>query len=247
MTPLLKGSSMLKKNNDETIHSHHEVDINRPLTLLEDGLRQLVEQAHERSLQDIAEQTMPVLYQMGQIETKQQQALYNLETIQKQFEVFLANNKLLENASLENQVLTRQHYEEHVILPMVRSIFPVFDIIHDAKLYWKGPGKPDAPQIMNLIDAIWIQLQQFLRNYDIEIVAHKPKAIFEPQLMRPVKARETDDKDLDGLVAKSLQVGFRQGRQRLLRLETISLYTYRPSHTETVTLNEREKNENTRN
>ncbi|MHC4541512.1 MAG: hypothetical protein ACYTEK_15645 [Planctomycetota bacterium] len=238
---------MLKKNNDEPIQSHHEVDINRPPTLLEDGLRQLVEQAHERSLQDMAEQTMPVLYQVGQIETKQQQSLYHLEAIRKQFEVFLANHKLLENASLENQALTRQHYEEHVILPMVRSIFPVFDIIHDAKHYWKDTGGPDAPQITDFTDAIWTQLQQFLLNYDIEIIAHEPKARFEPQLMRPVKARETNDRSLDGLVAKSLQVGFRQGRQRLLRLETISLYTYRPSQIETVTLAERKENDNTRN
>ena len=238
---------MLEKNNDEPIQSAREVDVNHPPTLLEDGLRQLVEQAHERSLQDITEQTMPVLHQMGQIETKQQQSLYHLETIQKQLEMSLANGKVLENASLENQALTRQHYEEHVILPMVRSIFPVFDIIHDAKRFWKRREEPESPPFMDLINAIWTQLMQFLRIYDIEIVVHEPKATFEPQFMRPVKVRETDDRSLDGLVAKSLQVGFRQSRQRLLRLETISLYAYRPSHIETITLNERKENENPRN
>lgn len=238
---------MTKNNTDEQLKSQQAVDISSPPTLLENGLRQLVEQAHERSLQNIAEHTMPVLQQIGKIETKQQQSLYHLESIKKQLELFFANHKLLENASLENQALTRQHYEEHVILPMVRSIFPVFDIVYDAKNYWKGTGGPDATQITDFINAIWTQLQQFLLNYDIEIIAHESKARFEPRLMRPVKARETNDKSLDGLVAKSLQVGFRQGRQRLLRLETISLYTYRFSQIETVTLNEGEKNDNTRN
>jgi molecular chaperone GrpE (heat shock protein) len=44
--------------------------------------------------------------------------------------------------------------------------------------------------------------------------------------MKPVSRVSTTDKRLDGLVAKSLQIGFRWNQQRLLRPESVSIYKY---------------------
>ena len=230
---------MHKENADERDKAPRGPGIDGPATRLAEGLKQLIEQAHDHTLQEFAEQTMPMLYQMGQIETKQQQSIYSLEAIKKQLEAFLANNKLLENAGSTNQLLGKQHYEDHIILPMVRSIFPVFDIIQDSRNSWNSNGGLADQQIMDFANAIWTQLQQFLLNYDVAIISHKPKATFEPQIMKPVRTEPTNNRDLDGLMAGSLQVGFRLGRRRLLRLETVSLYKYHPSETKTVTSNER--------
>ena len=238
---------MHKENADERDKAPQGPGTDSPATWLAEGLRRLIEQVHDHTLQEFAEQTMPILYQMGQIETKQQQSIYHLEVIRKQLEAFLANNKLLENASLENQTLTKQHYEDHVILPMVRSIFPVFDIIQDSRNSWNGNGGLADQQIMDFANAIWTQLQQFLLNYDVDIISHKPKATFEHQIMKPVRTEPTNNRDLDGLMARSLQVGLKFGKHRLLRLETVSLYKYRPSQIETVTLNERKEHDSTRN
>jgi molecular chaperone GrpE (heat shock protein) len=44
--------------------------------------------------------------------------------------------------------------------------------------------------------------------------------------MKPVSRVSTTDKRQDGLVARSLQIGFRWNQQRLLRPESVSIYKY---------------------
>ena len=210
-----------------------------PAILLIQALQQLIEMLNDHNSQKIAEHTMPMLYQMRQIETKQQQAVYHLEAVKRQLEVLVSNNKLLENASSTNQLLGRQHYQDHIIQPIIRSVFPVFDIIEDTRKFWNSSGEQVDNRILDFINAVWTQLQQFLVNYDVHIIRHNPNDKFDPQITKPVKWTFTDKRKLDGRVAESLQIGFRFGQDKVLRLESVSLYKYRASQTETITLNER--------
>ena len=219
-----------------------------PVALLAKGLNQLIDRERDRAIQGLAKQGAPLFHELGQVQVKQQQALHELEAMRKQFEVLLATHKLLENASVENQILGDQHYEEHVILPMVRSLFPILDLLYDAKVSWKKADESPGDQFIAFADAIWTQLRQFLFQYEVEIIRHRPHARFDARLMRPVKVHATGNRSLDGLVAQCLQVGFRRGEDRLLRLETVSLYGYRPAtQIETTTSNERTEDEHPRN
>ena len=218
-----------------------------PAILLIQALQQLIEMLNDHNSQKVAEHTMPMLYQMRQIETKQQQAVYHLEAMRKQFDVMVSNNKLLENASLANQLLGKQHYQDHIIQPIIRSVFPVFDIIEDTRKFWISSGEQVDNRILDFINAVWSQLEQFLVNYDVHIISHNPNDQFDPQIMKPVKWTITDNRKLDGRMAESLQIGFRFGQDKVLRLESVSLSKYRASQTETITLNERDKNDNSRN
>lgn len=210
-----------------------------PAVLLSRALSQLIDMSDDRASRGFAEHTMLLLCRMGQVETKQQQSIYSLEAVKKQLEALLSNKKLLENASSTNQLLGKQHYEDHIIQPLVRSVFPVFDIIEDARKSWKAAGKEMDKQVLEFIDAVRTQLKQLLVNYDVHIIKHKSKDLFEPQQMKPVKWISTDKRMLDGRVADSLQIGFKSGHQRVLRLESVSLFKYQPSETKTVTSNER--------
>jgi len=216
-----------------------------PAVLLIEALQQLIEMLNDKNSQKISEHTMPMLYQVGQIETKQQQSIYHLESIRKQLEVLISNNKLLENASSSNQVLSKQHYDEHVIEPMVRSLFPVFDIIEDAAKPWNNSNEK---MNMDFIRAVLTQLTQFLVNYDVHIIRHNSDAEFNPLVMKPIKWVLTDKKELDGLVAESMQIGFRFGQEKVLRLECVSLFKYSASQkNEMLTISERKENDNSRN
>jgi len=128
--------------------------------------------------------------------------------------------------------LGKQYYQEHIIEPMLRSLFPVFDIIADSRKH-HGDCSCNA---MSLMDSIYSQLQQFLVNYDVEIFEHSAGDRFNPKSTKPIGWESTAEKHLENSIAQSLQAGFRLGQTRILRMETVSLFKYQPSKTNTTHL-----------
>ena len=204
-----------------------------PAVSLSHALQELIDTAHQNSTEDMAEQNIPMLYQMGQVETKQQQCLYHLEAVGKQLQALTANHKLLENAGRTHQLLGEQHYQQHVLDPILRSVFPVFDLIQDA-----GKSSDNQPS-GNLIQSVWAQLEQFLVNYDIHIIRHAAGDDFDPKIMKPMKWALTTDQALHRHVCESLQIGFRWGQKRILRHESVSLYKFQADETKSNSSNER--------
>ena len=188
---------------------------------LAQAFQELMEEYATDFPEEVSEQIVRLSNQISQVERKQQQSLHHFESIRQLLENTVSANNLLENAGKANQLLGQEHYNQHIIEPIVRSLFPVIDIIEDAYKSWK-----DNHCQAELIEAIRIQLEQFLQNYGIEVIRHRPNTQFNRQLMKPVSRVSTTDKRLDGLVAGSLQIGFRWNQQRLLRPESVSIYKY---------------------
>lgn len=206
-----------------------------PVVILSRALQKVIETAHQNSMQDMAEQNIPMLYQMGRMETKQQQCLYHLEAVVKQMEMLMANHKLLENAGRSNDLLGEQHYQKHVLEPLLRSVFPVFDLMKDAQ---NAMGN-EPSQFRDIIQSVWSQLEQFLVNYDVHIIQHTPGEDFDPKTTKPMKWNLTSDQTLHRHICESLQIGFRWGQERILRHESVSLYKFEADKTETNHSNER--------
>jgi hypothetical protein len=207
----------------------------KPAEALSRALQQLIETAHQNSTQDMADQNIPMLYQMSQMENQQQQNLYQLEAIKKQLDTLTANHKLLENAGRSNELLGQQHYQQHVLDPLLRSVFPVFDLINDA-----ATSKEDgSTQLHATLDTVWSQLEQFLAAYDVHIIRHLQGQDFAPKIMKPVKWVSTPEKKLDHRVCQCLQIGFRRGQEQILRHETVSLYQYEAEKSTNLTQIER--------
>ncbi|MHC4538692.1 MAG: nucleotide exchange factor GrpE, partial [Planctomycetota bacterium] len=173
------------------------------------------------------EKLAPLSAQLAKLQTGQQQISYSLERVEERLEQLNAESKLLENASRENRLLTEEHYENHVFQPMVRSLFPAFDLLDDAQNGIAERTEDSDKRTQQLIEGILIQLGQFLSAYGVERIEHKPGAKFDPAEMSPVKTVTTHDKRLDNRVGKSLRAGFRGPQQRLLRTESVALYRYR--------------------
>lgn len=190
--------------------------------------------------QEILDQMPAKLAQLETLPTKlqtsQQQIIYSLQHIEKQLDQQIAESRLLENASQENRLLSQEHYQDHIVQPMVRSLFPIVDFINDAKDRSTDPATDKKMDADELIEAISIQLQQFLAVYQIEPIRHKPKAKFDHRLMRPVKTVTTDNRQLDNRIAKSLQAGFWWRKETILRFESVALYKFKDSKSITANL-----------
>lgn len=198
---------------------------------LAEAFQELMEEFTADSPEELSEQVVGLSNQISQVERKQQQSLNDLESVKHQMDNFTSTNKLLENAGKANQLLGQEHYDHHIIEPMVRSLFPVLDLIEDAYKHWIS-----SKQITELLCAVWSQMQQFLAVYDVHAIKHKPNRKFNPKEMKPIKWIPTDNSDFNGQVADSLRIGFRLGNERILRIETVALYKYQPSEINNVNI-----------
>ena len=146
-----------------------------------------------------------------------------LESIKKQLSVLTARNELLENANETNRLLGSQFYDERVVMPMARSLFPVMDLIMTAteKL---NADSPRYQLALQYVSALQTQLEQFLSDYGIESFINEDENL-DPKTMKPMKVVLTNDHNCEGLVEETLQCGFRM-EERVLRLASVSLYKY---------------------
>lgn len=165
--------------------------------------------------------------QLTKVQTSRQQIVYSLERIEKRMEQLIeAQMRLLETSAKENQLLTEEHYQNCIIQPMVRSIFPAFDFIQDFRDNHKEGEQHNDRSLDDLTEGIFIQLRQFLSVYEVQLIQCRPGAKFDPRQMRPVKTVSTHNKRLDNRVAKSLRAGFRWRQDNPLRFESVVLYKY---------------------
>jgi len=208
-------------------------DTNAALQLFQ-ALQHLVNASLDTRLQNMPEQILQLSNQVYQIETKHQQLFYTLDSVNRQLKNLASVTTLLENARQTNLLLGKQHYDEHIIKPVVRSLFPVFDHIEDARRHWSH-----SSQTTELLGAISSQLEQFLATYDVHVIQHQADNKFDPKIMKPIKLIPTEDGQLNDHIAESLKVGFRLGTERMLRLEMVTLFKHQPSQTNTINPNER--------
>ena len=166
------------------------------------------------------------------VEAQSKKTSYELAAIRDQIGTFAVSAELLENANRTNRLLSDQFYEERVIGPMVRGLFPIVDLVRDAM---RRPGSDCEG-----LSALRTQLDQFLADYGIEAFGHEALCPFDPRTMKPLQTAATDEPELDGLVAQSLQCGFRT-LQRIWRLETVSLYKLEASSATPLVHSERIK------
>ena len=176
---------------------------------------------------------------LRRIGAAQQQLASSVCNIDKQLQSLIVQNELLENISKENRILTQDHYQQCIIEPMVRSLFPIFDEVEEAKQRFQEAGKMNGTAVYEVLDAILIHLLQLLSTYQVTQIKHNPNVKFDPKLMRPVKIISTEDRLLNSYVAGSLRTGFRWRQDKVLRPESVAVYRYEPSFS--INLNKSER------
>lgn len=164
--------------------------------------------------------------QLSEIAGRQQQLEYAQQAESERFSGLIQQTKLLENISRDNHLLGQQHYRQHIVEPMVRSVFPIFDIVSNNHLCQSHENNSINPQAYEIIDMVKTCLRQFLSAYQVYPIQHKAGSKFNPGLMKPVKQLTTNNPRLDKRVAKCLQVGFLYKKEIVLRFESVALYRY---------------------
>ena len=172
-------------------------------------------------LENVAEHLLQL---ENNIAKNQQQNQIQFANLNQQLKNLESTQTLLETINETNRKLSDQFYDEQIIQPMTRSLFPLLDFTNKVKESLKE-DTPIYQLALQYITAIQTQLDQFLINFGIERFHHETEEPFSPKIMKPLKSIGTTDKRLNGLVAESLLCGFKK-QERVLRLETVSLFKY---------------------
>ena len=184
------------------------------------ALDQLVK-TQNNPLKNVAEH---LLHLENNIAKNQQQNQIQFTNLNQQLKNLESLQILLETINETNRKLSGQFYDEQIIQPMTRSLFPLLDFTIKVEKSLKD-NAPRYQLALQYIAAIQTQLDQFLINFGIERFHHETEEPFNPRIMKPIKSILTNDKRLNDLVAESLLCGFKE-QERVLRLETVSLFKY---------------------
>lgn len=197
-----------------------------PKDLIDAGIRRIVEQNME-NLEIYPPKEFKVLNsQMAECVSAVLGNKDRIEHVARQIMEIKSLYGVLEAAAKENTALSQQYFNDHILEPMAQSLLPINDLIEDTISSWLDTAAAIDPSILQLLEAVRMQLMQFFGLYGIEYIRHEPGSVFDPQIMKPATIAETAVSELDGKIAKSLQAGFRLNGRRLLRPESVVLYRF---------------------
>lgn len=119
-------------------------------------------------LPDLSQIQIPEPVSLGPLEVLVKNSGYKVDALKKQLDILGTHHQLLDQANETNKLLGTQFYGDHIIEPMVRSLFPLCDLIDSAKE--KLAPATRKTSLKNL-EAIETQLTQFLAGYGINSIA----------------------------------------------------------------------------
>ena len=131
------------------------------------------------------------------------------------------NQSALAQANEAISKLSDIHYEERVIQPMAGLLFPLFDFVVDCSMRRRKEGKKGA-QYRKYV-AIKNMLDDFFGVFGVEHFVPQSGAAVDPQEMRVVRVKNTEDEKLHNHVQSCRKVGFRRGAN-VLRAASVVMW-----------------------
>jgi len=133
-------------------------------------------------------------------------------------EALFRKEESLEKASALQAMLGETHYQEHVILPLVRHLWLIYDWAAEAQQNWK---QSDV-QVIGLLEAVRSQVIELLSVFGVEPIEEIPGSPFDGRIMRALEAPAGDGSGKALSVSETLRIGFRFGL-RVLRPQIVIL------------------------
>ena len=204
---------------------------------LEQMLPQAIAQilAMPQTLEQIQQSQSEQSEQIAQLEETQSlqgQSLQSLEgSTQKLTEAVKAlygKQECLERTSRQNTLLSEQHYQQHVIEPLVRRIFPLIDILSESGSGSNGNQFPNARS--DILAALAAELRELLAGYGVEPIQVADGSPFDAKIMKPVRFVTTFRSKDDKIVESMDRLGFRRD-ELILRPAAVCIYCFKsPKH-----------------
>ena len=210
--------------------------------LLMHGVAQMIShvyampQALEQIIQAGSEQESRIV-RLEQMQLAHNQNLQDVESsLQKLatgLDAFYQQSQCLQQASDRLSLLSEQHYQQHVIEPLARRVFPLLDMYEEALSNDKQS---------DLLDAFAADLYELLAGFGVEPILMSVGDAFNPSTMQPMQTVFTQQRKSDKTVASVVRQGF-CCQSRILRTAKVALYRFDRSRRVSIVKTEEGANE----
>ena len=218
-----KGETVSMTTSEDNAPAQNDEDIYQYSAVLKADFQHRV---FKHELMETTQRLEQVEHQDKQLTLAVKELTETLKGISDRLDVLASKTAALENASDELTRQSEHSYRTRVIEPLVRSVFPIYDIVRDTRDMLAHREKIETSNVQKLIEAVPAMLEEFLAVYNIEPFRHEQGAPFDKQQMRPLQRVPTSDQALHLTVYRSCQSGFRQGG-RILRPEAVLLNVFK--------------------
>ena len=168
--------------------------------------------------------------QFDKVQSLQGRILQSLERFSlkqtEAVEALYGKQDCLEQTSRQQTLLTEQHYQQHIIEPLARRVFPLIDMLAGAISGSDGQQHPNGQ--LDLLEALTVDLHELLAGYGVEPIRATAGSPFDAKTMRPVQRVPTPRARKDKTVESMVRLGFRRGEQ-ILRPVAVSIYRFEGS------------------
>ena len=141
-------------------------------------------------------------------------------------EALYGKQDCLEQTSRQQTLLSEQHYQEHVIEPLARRVFPLVDILSEAVS--GSSGKLVSTARSDLFEALTANMFELLADYGVEPIKVAAGSPFDAKIMKPVRFVPTYRSEDDKTVESMVRLGFRRD-ELILRPAAVSIYRFEGS------------------
>lgn len=155
----------------------------------------------------------------GELQVVKEQLAKQVQTT----EILTAQSNSLESASREMAKLNDRCWDERIIQPMAKNLFPMFDLLADALMNTEEHPGTEGQRSSEYIRALQTVLVEFLALYNVEPFQHQRHSRFDPKLMAPIQTLRAPVNAQRGIIQKSERPGFRLNG-RILRHEQVVVY-----------------------
>ena len=156
-----------------------------------------------RELQEIKDQQRELLEEL-------KSNRHDLARLSGSFQELSVRDDTLTHASRQCELLSEEHYQQHVIEPLARGLIAALDILRDAND--SSPSESAYP----LVEGLRAQLESLLGQFGIEPIDVRIGAPFDPRLMKPLARVPALDASEQNTIREVRQVGFCRG-DRVIR------------------------------
>jgi molecular chaperone GrpE (heat shock protein) len=158
-------------------------------------------------------------HQAEEIRQQVSQCVQSVQDVARCVEQLYQRQECLENAGRQQAMLTEQHYENHVIEPLARQLFPIVDLTERAL----SVGAGGQCSCHDVLEATRSQTLELLAYYSIAPFLATLGCPLDAKIMYPAEMRPTADPSADRTIAANIRCGFRRG-QRILRPLHVAIY-----------------------
>ena len=159
-----------------------------------------------------------------------------IDAVAEEIKTLKTAEQLVTELGENNRLLSKDFYERHVLLPVIKVQIDIVNSCRDQVKKWRHvlekynnhsneAAKKLISQLIRAREAELVELENRLGDLGVEIFEH-PQNIFDPSMQTCIEKIKSEDQSRHGHICRRLRPGYKRGG-RVIQPECVSVYVSR--------------------